>query len=333
VSSDPGAPSRGAALVRQLRRVIELAQPFADAPQPSRLVALHPGVPVGNWRDSEHGLGDGRIPYDVNAVLVPAALDALARLQASGLLDGFASRDEAARFGQARAMADTWRRAAPGLFAVTVPRARAIEAVRQYARALGVPDAAARATIGPAGVTFHALALDGDGRPVPVMNSDEGFALLFGRPDAGTLDAAADLLLRPFPAGLLTPAGMLVANAAFAPTSLQPQFGRTAYHGAVVWSWQQALFAAGLERQRRRRDLPAETRARLAAAERALWTAIDATARLRNSELWSWTCDDGTYRPAAFGAAAGDADESNAAQLWSTVYLGVARPPAAGAAR
>ena len=51
-----------------------------------RLVALKPGQNVGNWRDSEEGLGGGRYPYDVNAVFVPAALDAIARLQSSGLL-------------------------------------------------------------------------------------------------------------------------------------------------------------------------------------------------------------------------------------------------------
>jgi hypothetical protein len=35
---------------------------------------------------------------------------------------------------------------------------------------------------------------------------------------------------------------------------------------------------------------------------------------------------DGHYRVAPFGADQADADESNAAQLWSTVYLAIARP-------
>ncbi len=41
---------------------------------------------AGEWRDSNDGLAGGRIPYDVNAVLVPAALDSAAALEASGLL-------------------------------------------------------------------------------------------------------------------------------------------------------------------------------------------------------------------------------------------------------
>src|SRR5437667_172926 len=61
-------------------------------------------------------------------------------------------------------------------------------------------------------------------------------------------------------------------------------------------------------------------------AQRVLWSAINATRSINNSELWSWSFDAGHYRVAPFGAAAADADESNAAQLWSTVYLAV-KPP------
>jgi hypothetical protein len=83
------------------------------------------------------------------------------------------------------------------------------------------------------------------------------------------------------------------------------------------------LFAAGLARQLRRGDLPAAVRTHLVAAQRTLWAAIDATTTLRNSELWSWSYAGGHYHPAAFGAAAADVDESDAAQLWSTAYLAV----------
>jgi hypothetical protein len=173
---------------------------------------------------------------------------------------------------------------------------------------------------------FHALALEASGTPIPVMHSDEGFALLFEDLDAARLDRAVTVLIRPFPAGLMTDVGMLVANPAFCAPSLQAQFSRNAYHGTVVWSWQQALFAAGLERQLQRRDLPPDVRAHLIAAQRLLWSAITATQSMKNSELWSWSFDGGQYRVAPFGSAAADADESDAAQLWSTTYLAV-RPP------
>jgi hypothetical protein len=157
------------------------------------------------------------------------------------------------------------------------------------------------------------------------MHSDEGFALLFDDLPAERVDRAVTTLMRPFPAGLMTEAGMLVANPAFCAAEMQPRFNRNAYHGTVVWSWQQALFAAGLERQLQR-DLPLAVRAHLLAAQKILWSAINATRSMSNSELWSWSFTAGHYRVAPFGAAAADADESNAAQLWSTVYLAV-RPP------
>jgi hypothetical protein len=97
-----------------------------------------------------------------------------------------------------------------------------------------------------------------------------------------------------------------------------------------VWSWQQALFAAGLERQLARRDLPPATRNVLRDAQAKLWRAIQATRATQSSELWSWRFENGRYRVVPFGAGKQDVDESNAAQLWSTVYLAV-QPPKPGA--
>ena len=91
-------------------------------------------------------------------------------------------------------------------------------------------------------------------------------------------------------------------------------------------SWQQALFAAGLARQLTRHDLPAAVRADLVRAQQSLWSAIEATRSMQNAELWTWSYGAGRYQLRPFGSSAADVDESNAAQLWSTVYLAV-RPP------
>jgi hypothetical protein len=318
--------TRGAALMQNLRLVLQGAAAFAQQPERAHLIALKAGYAVGDWRDSEGGLGGGRYPYDVNAVLVPAALEAAARLYASGLLDAYVAGQDRALFAQARDSARTWRARAPALFEVQLPNAVAQGAIKVYAAAQGVPAQPALAALGGAALSFHAIALDAAGAPVPLMHSDEGFALLFGELDAAQLGAAVTPLLRPFPAGLMTEVGMMVANPAFCAPALQGHLGRNAYHGTVVWSWQQALFAAGLERQLRRNDLPEAVRAELRAAQRSLWSAIGATRAINNSELWSWSYTAGHYQVAPFGASAADADESNAAQLWSTVYLAV-RPP------
>lgn len=325
-----GGPSRrrGEALVANLRFVVRSAAAFAAAPSAENLISLKPGHDTGEWRDSDTGLGGGRHPYDVNAVLAPAALEAVARLYASGLLRPYLDDPDRALFARAAAMAQTWRRRAPGFFTVEVAPAEAAREVAAYAATSAVPARPALEALGGRGVRFHALSLDAAGRPIAVMNSDLGFELLFGRPaDTDAMAAEVDALLRPFPAGLLTDVGMVVADAAYAPLALQASFSRNAYHGAVVWSWQQAMFAAGLERQLGRTDLTPSARARLTAAQARLWKAIQATPEMNNSELWSWRHDDGRYHVAAFGASGGDVDESNAAQLWSTVYLAV-RPPA-----
>lgn len=318
----------GALLVSNLRFVLAQAKPFAADPRWNRMVAIHAGRLTGQWRDSEEGLGRGRYAYDVNAVFVPAALAAADRLVRAGLLDPYLNGADRAALADAARMARTWRERAPSLFRVEVPGSQAVARITRYAARVGVPAGPALAALGGDPLAFHAIALDDAGRPVPIVNSDDGFQLLFGEPDAAELDTYVTALMRPFPAGLMTDIGLLVANAAQASSEVQDRFTPAAYHGAVVWSWQQALFAAGLERQLARRDLPPATRARLWDAQGKLWRAINATRATQSSELWSWAYEGGRYRVVPFGAGKQDVDESNAAQLWSTVYLAV-RPPRA----
>lgn len=318
----------GADLVKNLRLVLRSGAPFADAPRAANLVRLKAGQPVGQWRDSNEGLGRGRFPYDVNAVFVPASLAAAARLLDSGLLAPYLTAADRPLFARARALARIWEAKAAPQFEVALGNATARAQVTAYARSLGVDAAAARDSLGRAPVRFHALSLDADGRPVPIIHSDEGFELLFGRPGAAALDQALGVVMRPFPAGLMTDVGLVVANAVHVAPDVQARFSKNAYHGAVVWSWQQAVFAAGLERQLRRDDLPPPVMTRLREAQRRLWRAIDAGNAVRNSELWSWDYRGGRFTVAPFGASDADADESNAAQLWSTVFLAIPRPGA-----
>lgn len=316
----------GDAIVRNLRFVLAQAQPFADRPEANRLIAFKPGRPAGQWRDSHEGVGRGRYAYDVNAVFVPAALDAARRMLAAGLLDPYLSAGDRTALARAAAVADIWRDRAPALFRVSYPAAAVLPAIRTYAASLGVPAGPAQAALGDRPLMFHAIALDERGRPVPIIHSDEGFALLFADPSPADLDTYVETIMRPFPAGLMTDVGLLVANPALAGAEVQARFTPAEYHGVVVWSWQQALLAAGLERQLARTDLPAPTRARLTKAQADLWRVIQAAREVANSELWSWAYRDGAYRVVPFGAGRKDVDESNAAQLWSTVYLAV-QPP------
>jgi len=325
--------THGEALVSNLRFVLASAQPFAREPTIDRLIRLKVGSPAGNWRDSREGLGYGRIPYDVNAVWVPAALEAIASLHESRLLAEFVSAD--AGFEKAAKMAELWTTKAPLLFEVSLPADEARQRLAGYAESIDVPDREALSSLpddtanGNTTLIFNAVSLDAQGNPIPVLNSDDGFALLFGNLSPSRLDRIVATLIRPFPAGLLTPAGLVVANPAYASMEQRQLFTRNHYHGATVWSWHQALLAAGLERQLQRSDLPTGTRQRLIDAQVRLWQVISSTRALQNSELWSWSLTEGVYRLEPFGQRSGDETESNAAQLWSTVFLGIPVPQVA----
>jgi len=312
---------QGDALIRNLVWVSQRTAAFAQNPQSQNLVGLKEGRMTGQWRDSEEGLGRGRYAYDVNAVFVPAALESIDQLLGSGLLDSYISREQREILQKAKAQSRVWSEKVPLMFVVTVPAQRARAAVAAYGKGLGLDVTDALDAIGNRPVTFNALSLDAAGRAVPVMNSDNGFALLFKMPSPAELERAVTATMQPFPAGLRTPVGLLVANPVFADADAQARFTSSDYHGTVVWSWQQAVLAAGLERQLARNDLPAGVRERLTKAKSQLAAVIDATQALRTSELWSWSYNNGVYRAVPFGQQGKHVDESNAAQLWSTVFL------------
>jgi hypothetical protein len=299
------------------------AHNFAANGRATDLVPLKRGLPVGDWRDSDNGLGGGRYSYSVNAVLVPAALWASLHLLQSGLIPDAETRLPAVRMGIER-----WQKAR-AQFAVTVSAAQAKARIKAYAAEQGIDATEALAAVkGP--VRFVALSLDARGKPIPIMHSDDGFALLFGAPSPEELEEITRTMSAPFPLGLRTPLGMVVANPAFAPAKkTREMFKRDRYHGAVMWSWQHAMMAAGLARQRQRTDLPEATRASLEAAETSLWQLIESTAELSTGETWSWQITDGKWQVYRLGEYAPD-DEATAAQLWSTVYLAVQPPVRAG---
>jgi len=330
----PSGDTFAQAIEKNIEFVLMAAKPFSENQKARYLVALKKGIPVGDWRDSNDGLGGGRYSYNINAALVPAALTASARLLESKLLcpsaDATCGELAESQGKIAGFMALAWRRARP-LFNVEVTPARAKSMLAAYGKEQGLDVTSALEALavqqGAAKLTFSALSLDKNGRPIPVMHSDDGFVLLFGQPEPAELEQIAARVEQPFPLGLRTPLGMVIANPAFVPDRrTRALFARDRYHGAVMWSWQQALMAAGLARQLERSDLPKETRMALVQAERDLWQVIRASDQFRTGELWSWKIENGKFAVYRLGEHSAD-DESNAAQLWSTVYLAV-KPPA-----
>ncbi|WP_063534796.1 hypothetical protein [Burkholderia sp. MSMB1589WGS] len=314
--------TNGSRFVANLLRVAQTAQPFAQQALAANLIRLRPGEIVGNWRDSTDGIGGGVYPYDVNVALVPAALRATSNFLARGLLDPYLSADQRAVLANAGAAAAVWERAAPPYFQVAVTPDDARAKLAAYAPQAGVP----AGTVPNTALQFDAIALDANRNPIPIMHSDGGFVLLFGDPPPALLARIVTDVMRPFPVGLVTDVGMLIANPAYAAPTLWPRFTNSAYHGTVIWSWQQAMWAAGLDRQLARTDLPGDLRTLLTQARQQIWQAIASAKDMRSTEMWSWSYANGQYQTEAFGTRSADATEANAAQLWSTTYLAIRDP-------
>ncbi len=77
----------------------------------------------------------------MNAVFVPAALEAASRFYASGLLTPYSSADDRAVLSQAAGLAEIWRTKAGDFFNVEVTNAAARTQIEAYARSVGVSPA------------------------------------------------------------------------------------------------------------------------------------------------------------------------------------------------
>lgn len=284
---------------------------------------------VGDWRDSNGGLGGGFYPNSVNVGLVPAFLEALSWYRGLPSPAETASWSEVPQRFLVHLSAEEVRRRA-GAFLDSVPTSTA-EGAWYRSRDLGGGVTIERWLEGQSvpilerGLTFSALSLDREGRPIEVIHSDLSFRLFLADPAVEELDVALSLLELPYPLGLAHPVGFLVANAALSNRpDLWEKLGRQGYHGAVVWSWQDAMITLGLRRQQRRTDLPAGLQDRL----KRLSLQAREQQRLAGdyvaSELWSWRIVEGRAVPVAYGAEEGDETESNAIQLWSSANLSLA---------
>jgi hypothetical protein len=360
-----GAPSSGGtsleALARNLDYILGQAAPYAASGAVRDLIALRPGLLVGDWRDSEEGLGGGRYAASVNAYLVPAALEALHRSLRSSKIDVAALQHVARRRGLQRLarpdlgphvqrLIARWS-AARRHFEVTLTPQQLRQRLATFLARAPMPaaerDLLRRTDLGgvtaqqlldggrlPAaaaeGLSFDALSLDTDGRPIEVLHTDDGFALLAGELSLPELSRRLRKYELRYPLGLFDPdVGIYTASPVLSRRAADyATFDRGHYHGTVVWAWPLILIQRGLVRQLRRCQRLATPEAQaLQRRLRALLEQIAAVerrvGRLRSSELWTASVEVGRWVPVAFGHAAGHADESNALQLWSALSLAV----------
>ncbi|RVX70180.1 hypothetical protein B0A52_05513 [Exophiala mesophila] len=346
-------------------KIMNITAPFARNQTENNLIHLKPDEIVGQWRDSTYGLGGGRIPFDVNTALVPAALRAIALLART---EGVYANDTRVNTSNWATLADTnaqiWEEESLRFFEVNITADEARDRLEDFVNSSTFYNGPTNDSSLPedGNITTYAIALQGydDLDSVDVLHSDTAFRLFFLNASSSTpeaeaqetrfINATADSLVRPFPAGLLTPQSMVVANPALSGSDvLVENFTNSAYHGTVVWSFQLAMMAKGLERQLARcnttRYVVPDNSTRVPAwcedetvepnvrrAYNALWDSIDANAAQLQSEVWSWTYDNdtATYTTTPLGAlppppGVSSGTESNVRQLWSLTFLAVTR--------
>jgi hypothetical protein len=175
----------------------------------------------------------------VNAALVPAALRSIAALSAAGFFPEHPDWNETAS-----TYAQIWEDSTLEFFAVTVPVDEARSLVESYTEStgFGFPSHADNIT---SDVVYHGLALDGnnDQPLVKVMNTDDCFRTFLLNTTNQTqltafLDQTATNILQPYPVGLSTPVGAIVANPAYGGDPVYAaNFSNNAYHGVSTISY------------------------------------------------------------------------------------------------
>ncbi|MGH7663553.1 MAG: hypothetical protein ACRENI_04555 [Gemmatimonadaceae bacterium] len=362
-SADSGEP-RLERLLRELALVSQMTATFARDPVAKNLVSFPPRDSArwssASWRDSGAGYAGGRYAMDVNAIWVPHALESIGRIletlrtlgvsvdslanvvpeMAAGTPLGSYARDSLALH---RAV-DAWRGASRH-FLVRLDSAQVRSHVAARLGAMPVEERVywtsvlATSEADQDSLTFLALSLDAEGRPIGVANSDPATRLFLGT--ISGLDAARDgactgrtlsdveLFVRAYPVGLfIERVGPVVANDAYAPPSVWRAFERDPYHGPrVVWGREVNLFLLGVaDRIARAQDATDGSATGLAdparqACVRELSTALQrvlaaVAASGFQSELWSYEISDGDLVPVRYGT-------SSDVQLWSTTDLAV----------
>jgi hypothetical protein len=349
-------------------KIMKITAAFEGNQSVANLLHLKDGELVGQWRDSTYGIANARIPFDVNCALAPAALYSISHLAG---MNGVYPNNTVTRnwVTVAAKRARVWETQTLKFFqyntTLDTARTRLTEYTQQSTFYNGPTNANSLSKYSSDGqIIDYGLAINSTATPdvIPITHTDTAFRNFFlNATDDEQLttfiNASANAVLRPFPAGLTTPLGAVVANPALSGDKvLVANFTNSAYHGTVIWSWQLSLMAKGFERQLERcgnaslsnststssnstspafcSDKPVY--GALRSAYNRLWDVIDKNNEQLQSEVWSWTFSGasngtgGSYKLSPLGVlppppGVSGGTESNIRQLWSLTFLAVHR--------
>ena len=356
MDTSDGGQRRITKLLRELSLVATLAAPYARNPIVQNLIGS-PRLDSTHWRsiswrDSNAGYANGRFAMDINAIWVPAALEAIGEITTSlrtigfsnEMLVGMTSGPSSRPLGELmrdsafaeRALAN-WRGASAHFVVNLTPaqiRARVQEKLQwmpaneraYWQRIVSSSDAEDQP------LEFLALSLDSAGKPIPVVNTDPATWLLLRdardvtQPAIAAVERDVRAIVRDYPVGLfMNRLGPVVANDAYAPPSVWNAFRSDTYHSPrVVWGREVNLILLGLANQiqgatdaggRPTESSLAPYVAEMRDALARVNAAVEASG-LKHNELWSYEIVDGTLKPIRYGA-------STDVQLWNVTDLAV----------
>ncbi|GEM_PF-1149996 len=273
---------------QDLRRIpVRKGEPDPEAAK--ELITIRKDEQVGDWRDSNIGLGRGVNPGSVNVDLVANSLKSIDRMIKSGIMS-LTSLEEIAEKENLPALRDILKSYTPDLksrkmetmtgswekvknaFKVRLSTDEVKDRLKSYLdeypldkeekamllhteieKGCSVKDFVDGRKI-PAdlrdGLSFNALSLDKDGKRVEVMNSDSSFRLMTGEPSPAEIRDILKTVDLPYPLGLRNDLGIFVSNPIYSKDKqLWKAMDKDGYHGTVVWSWQVALMEKGLMKQ------------------------------------------------------------------------------------
>jgi type II secretory pathway component PulM len=344
-----GGASRLTLMLREMALVATETRPYAQAPRATNLVGFSRRDAThwrsASWRDSDAGYANGRFAMDINVIWAPAALAAIATiletLPALGLnpptIDSMAPEIRRTALGQymrdpasLRRAIEAWKGARRHFEITLTP-----EEIRQRTRSklAWLPELersywdkvlSARGEVKDS-LTFLVLALDAEGHPIPVVNTDPSTELFLigpATPDLVLRDVAP--FLRPYPVGLFVDGlGPLVANDAYTAPEIWERFQADPYHGPrVVWGREVNLLLLGVANQLagafggagQLKNPALEPYVR--SLDKALRSTLDAVnaSGLQHNELWSYEIKEGRLVPTRYGT-------TSDVQLWNTTNL------------
>jgi hypothetical protein len=332
-SSDGNGP-RLYRLIHELALVSHMTLPYAANPVANNLISFAPrdtGWGSASWRDSGAGYAGGRYAMDINTIWAPHALESIMtivkELRALRLPLGDPRGADSLFVRYARDTAslrraiDSWWGASRHFVVrlgpdevrsrVSARLAAMRPADRDYWTKVVASTGADRDSL-----VFLALALDREGQPIGVANSDPATALfLHGHESRAEILRDVRVFVRPFPVGLfIERVGSVVANDAYATPPIWSSFERDSYHGPrVIWGREINLFLAGLAGH-----INTTRDAAFGAELRNALVRVNAAAEASGfqSELWSYEVREGRVVPVRYGI-------SSDVQLWSTTDLAV----------